>query len=308
MFKAGVVGVGNIGQGLVHNLLSKGYETHLYAPRSHEDIAAMAARGGVLHYDLAELGACCDMVFIAVFSADQVREVALGDGGLFASMPAGGAVAVCSTIDPSVLRELDAEASRRGLSLIDCPVSGGRQGASNGSLLLMAACPDEVFAQYQEVHSAVGGHVRQVGKQPGLGQIAKATVQIMVSLNALVASEALVLGTKAGLDPELLLDILTHSYGTSRVLEEKAPVMLERDFHSTGGLNIHVKDLDVGLRLGRELEVPLFLSSLARELYVACEGKGWGREDFCAVLKLYEEIAGVEFIQKEKLNNDQKKQ
>lgn len=295
MTKVGIIGVGNIGQGMVHNLLDKQYETHIYVPRSHEDIEAMAARGAVKHDSIPEIGAICDLVFIVVFTADQVREVALGTGSLFHAMRPGSAVAVCSTVDPSAVRELAAIAEQREIGFIDCPVSGGRQGATDGTMVMMAACADEVYAKYRDVLRAVGSHTRQVGREPGMGQMAKAAVQILVSINALAASEALVLGVKAGLDPEMLYDILTHSFGTTKVLEAKAPSMLDRDFHSTGGLNIHIKDLDIGLHLGRELDVPLFLSAIARELYLMCEAKGWGREDFCAVIKLYEESAGVKF-------------
>ncbi|MBR2782777.1 MAG: NAD(P)-dependent oxidoreductase [Firmicutes bacterium] len=299
MLKVGIIGVGNIGQGMVYNLLQHGYETHIYAPRSHEDIEDMARQGAVLHYDYAELASVCDFIYIVVFSADQVEDVAIGKGRIFNSMKPGSGVAVCSTIDPSVIKRLAAEAAQRELDFIDCPVSGGRNGATNGTMLMMAACSDEVFEKYKDVLRAVGSQTLQVGKEPGVGQVAKATVQIMVSLNALVASEALILGTKAGIDPDLLYDILTHSYGTTRVLEEKAPEMLKRNFASTGGLDIHIKDLDVGLRLGKELGTPLFLTALAKELYISCQARGWGRDDFCSVIKLYEEFAQVLFARKE---------
>lgn len=299
MIKVGIIGVGNIGQGMVFNLLRHGFETHIYAPRSHEDIQAMAKQGAILHYDYAELAKACDFIYIVVFNADQVEDVAVGRGNIFEHMKPGAGVAVCSTIDPSVAKKLSAESEKRGLDFIDCPVSGGRSGATNGTMLMMAACSDEVFEKYQDVLLAVGSQTLHVAKEPGVGQVAKATVQIMVSLNALVASEALILGTKAGIDPELLYDILSHSYGTTRVLEEKAPEMMKRNFASTGGLDIHIKDLDVGLKLGKELGAPLFLSSLARELYIACQAKGWGRDDFCSVIKLYEEFAHVQFTNKE---------
>ncbi|MCC8190201.1 MAG: NAD-binding protein [Planctomycetes bacterium] len=132
-----------------------------------------------------------------------------------------------------------------------------------------------------------------------MGQTVKAAIQLLVSIHVIAAAEAFALAQKAGVDPEMLAEIVGLSVGTSRMFELKAPKIMNRDFSNSGALDIQIKDLNICLAMGRELNVPLFLAAASRELYIMAEGMGYGREDLSAVVKLYEQASGVPVAKKQ---------
>lgn len=290
MKRIGVVGLGNMGQFMVKNLLKKGYEVTVFDVRK-EAIDAAAANGAKPASSLKDLGSKSDVVFVMVLNAAQVRSVTMGPDGLIEGMKKGGTVIVTSTIAQAETAAVAQYGAERGINFIDSPVSGGVIGAEKGTLVMMAACPDAVFEDCKDVLLTVGSNTYHVGKEAGMGQTVKAAVQLLVSIHVAATGEAMVMSQKAGVDPEMLTEIVSKSVGTSYQFELKAPAIMQRDFTTKGALDIQIKDLDICLKMGRDLGVPLYLSSICRELYITAESMGYGREDLCAVAKVYENVA-----------------
>ena len=181
---------------------------------------------------------------------------------------------------------------------IDAPVSGGAGRAADGTLVIMASCRDDVYEQCKEVLLAVGSDTVKVGDKIGVGQVVKAANQLMVTVHLVAMAEAMVLGTKAGADPEILADVIKRSAGSSWMFENKIDTILEGDFSTRGALDIQIKDIDVCLKTGGEINVPLYTAAASREVFLWANGLGYGREDASSIIKVYEKVAGVEVRKK----------
>jgi len=158
----------------------------------------------------------------------------------------------------------------------------------------MVAGDDAVYESCKEIFATVGSNTRRVGKEIGLGQVVKAANQLLVSVHVVAMAEAMVLATKAGADPEVVFDVIKRSVGNSYLFEEKMPTILERNFSRRGALDIQIKDLDICLTMGREMNVPLLTSAISREVFLWANGMGLGSEDISAIIKVFEKAAGVE--------------
>ncbi len=293
MKKIGFIGLGNMGKSMARNLLKGGYEVTVFDIRA-EAIEELKKEGAKGASSLSEVGSDADTVFVMVLNVKQVEAVTLGENGAISGMKPGSTLIVTSTIAPSEIQKIADIASEKGIDTIDSPVSGGTGRAADGSLVMMVSCEDSVYEKCKDALLTVGSNTIRVGKKIGMGQTVKAANQLLVSIHVVATAEAMVLATKAGVDPELLFEVIKKSVGTSFMFEQKVPLILARDFRNRGALDIQIKDLDICLKMGRELDVPLYLSALSRELFIMAEGKGYGREDLCAVTKLLEEVAHVE--------------
>ncbi len=226
-----------MGQSMVRNLLKSGFTVSVFDVRK-EAIDAAVNNGAVPAASLRELGAQSDIVFVMVLNAAQVRSVTLGPDGVIDGMKPGGAVIVTSTIAQSDIVAVAQYGMERGINVVDSPVSGGTIGAEKGTLVMMAACPDNTFALCRDALFAVGSNTYHVGREPGMGQTVKAAIQLLVSIHVIATAEAMVLGQKAGVDPEMLYEIVNKSVGTSHMFTLKAPMIMERDFANRGALDI----------------------------------------------------------------------
>jgi len=282
-----------MGQHMTLNLLKAGYEVTVFDVRK-EAVQAAAAKGAKEAASLKELGTNSDIVFVMVLDFKQVQSATLGQEGVISGMKPGSTLVITSTIAPSQTQSIAAYAKDYGVAVIDSPVSGGVTGAMEGTLVMMAAAPQDVFDKCKDALFAVGKNTIKVGNDIGMGQTVKAINQLLVSIHCVATAEALVLSQKAGVDPAVLIDIISKSVGASYMFNQKAPKTLDRDWSNKGALDIQIKDLDICLKMGRELEVPLFLSSISRELFIMGEGMGFGREDLCAIAKVYEASAKTE--------------
>jgi 2-hydroxy-3-oxopropionate reductase len=293
MKKVGFIGLGNMGKNMASNLLKKGFDVKVYDLRQ-EAINEMVKKGAAAAVSLKDVGADRDIVFVMVLNFKQVQSATLGDEGVINGMKPGSTLIITSTIAPSETLSIAEYAASRGVNMLDSPVSGGMNGASAGTLVMMVSGEDAVYEECKDALFAVGSNTVKVGDKIGMGQTVKAVNQLLVSVHTAAVGEAMVLSQKAGVDPELLIDIISKSVGASYVFSLKAPQILDRDFSNKGALDIQIKDLDICLKMGREMDVPLFLSAVSRELFLMAEGMGYGREDYCAVTKVYENAAKVE--------------
>lgn len=286
----GFIGLGTMGRLMCANLMKNGYTAivHDIVPAA---VAELAAKGATAAADAASVGREADIVFLMLMNYRQIADIALGENGLLAAMRPGGIVVVHSTIAPSEVARLTDEAVKQNIGVVDAPVSGSRERAADGTLVIMAACPDDAFERVKPILRVVGSNLVRVGDRAGLGQMVKAINQILVSVHTAVTGEVLTLAQKAGLDLPLLCEVISKSMGQSKIFEAKAMQLVKRDFEARGALKLNVKDMGIGLRMGKELGAPLYLTALTRELFNAAAVKGYGDEDLCAVAKIYEDGA-----------------
>jgi 2-hydroxy-3-oxopropionate reductase len=220
----------------------------------------------------------------------EVREAVTGEGGVFEGIKEGSLVVDMSTISPVIAKELAAVAGERGVGLLDAPVSGGEPGAEDGTLSIMAGGSEEDFERARPLFDILGKTVVHVG-EAGAGQVVKACNQIVVALTIEAVSEALVLGSKAGVDPTKVIEVLSGGLAGNKVMEVKKSFFLEHDFDPGFRIDLHHKDLGIALAAGREYGVALPVTAIVSQMLEALKAKGSGDRDHSALLTLMEDLA-----------------
>ena len=285
-----VVGLGNMGNGMAKNLLQAGFPVMGYDLRAdRQDL--LAEMGGSPARSLADL-AGADVVFVMVMSGAQVLDVVKG---LKDTLAEGATVIVTATIEPSEMRAVADALAGGKLNLIDSPVSGGKFGAEAGTLTMMAAATDEVFAANQDVLNAVGEQIFHVGTSVGMGQTVKASLQALIGVTFVGIFESLALGAKAGIKGETLYEVFSSTHvGNTPFFKNCAKLIMDRRFEDTGShIGTMFKDLGISMAMARENGVSLFTASTAYELFQAGislypDGDNW------SIVKLLEQISGTE--------------
>lgn len=290
--KIGFIGLGIMGLPMAKNLVNAGHELVVLdrsAAREEEVVALGATRAATP----AEVAAQVELVLTMVPDSPQVREVALGEGGIIEGARAGLLYADMSSIAPATSREVAAALAAKGVSMLDAPVSGGEPKAIDGTLSFMVGGDAATFAVVEPVLAAMGASVVLVGPI-GAGNITKLANQVVVALNIAAVSEALVLAQKAGVDPEAVYRAIRGGLAGSTVMDAKAPMMLERRFDPGFRINLHIKDLRNALATSHDVQVPLPLTASVFEMMVNLQVQGVEAEDHSALVKFYEAAAGVE--------------
>jgi 3-hydroxyisobutyrate dehydrogenase-like beta-hydroxyacid dehydrogenase len=226
-----------------------------------------------------------------------VRKVYLDADGLVDSTREGHLFIDTSTIDPGLSRELAEKIAAKGGAFLDAPVSGGVAGAEAGSLTIMVGGTEEAFEQAQPVLSAIGQKLHLVGPS-GAGTIVKLANQLLVGINMSAVAEALVLGVKAGADPAKMLEVLSTSFGGSKMLDRGVPLIIERNFAGGTPVDLIRKDLGLIADLANELGVPLAVGGEALAVFDRAHDSSHGQEDMTAVVIPMEEAAGTEVASK----------
>jgi 2-hydroxy-3-oxopropionate reductase len=287
--KIGFIGLGIMGGPMAKNLIEEGYELVLYN-RTREKAEELAGDGAEVAGSPKEVAQQSDIIVTMLPDSPQVEEVLAGEDGVFEGVREGSLIVDMSTISPVVTRELAGQAGERGASILDAPVSGGDVGAQQGTLSIMAGGSEEDFARAKPLFEVMGKTVTHVGPV-GAGQTAKACNQIIVALNIEAVSEALVLGSKAGVDPAKILDALSGGLAGSAVMEAKREKMLGHDFDPGFRVELHHKDLGIALAAGREYGVSLPVTAILDQMLESLKAKGRGDRDHSAILTLIEDLA-----------------
>jgi len=197
-----------------------------------------------------------------------------------------------STIAPAQMKFLVQRLEGRGVEVLDAPVSGGKEGAKAGTLSIMVGGDKAAFEKCRNIFQAMGKNVYHLGPV-GSGLSLKLVNNLLVAVNGLAVAEALVLGKKAGLDPEIILEVIPKSAGDSWMFRNRAPQMVHRDFTCRGELDILLKDLGFILDMASSLKLPLTLSAVAKEIYQMASCLGYGKEDDSIIIKAVEKMAGI---------------
>ncbi|MGI9048153.1 MAG: 2-hydroxy-3-oxopropionate reductase [Rubrobacteraceae bacterium] len=287
--KVGFIGLGIMGGPMAKNLMEAGHELVLYN-RTREKAEELAGDGAEVAGSPKEVAEQSDIIITMLPDSPQVEEVLTGKDGVLAGIKEGALIVDMSTISPVVTRELAEQVEERGASLLDAPVSGGDVGAKQGALSIMVGGSEEDFGRAEPLFDVMGKVATLVGPV-GAGQTAKACNQIVVALNIEALSEALVLGSKAGVDPAKILDAISGGLAGSAVMEAKREKMLGHDFDPGFRIESHHKDLGIALAAGREYGVSLPVTAIVDQMLESLKAKGRGDRDHSAVLTLLEDLA-----------------
>ncbi|QGP92551.1 2-hydroxy-3-oxopropionate reductase [Neomoorella glycerini] len=292
MSKIGFIGLGIMGKPMSKNLIRAGYQLVVY-DIVEEAVTEVVAAGAEPAGSPREVAERCDKFITMLPNSPQVKEVVLGDNGIIESARPGSILIDMSSIDPMVTREIAARLKEKGIRMLDAPVSGGEPKAIDGTLSIMVGGRQEDFDECYDILKAMGASVVRVG-DIGAGNVTKLANQIIVALNIAAISEALVLATKAGVDPDLVYQAIRGGLAGSTVLDAKAPLVMARKFNPGFRINLHIKDLANALSAGHEVGVPLPLTATVMEILQALKVDGLGDADHGAIIRFYEKLAQVE--------------
>ena len=291
----GYVGLGIMGAGMANNLLKAGNEVVVWnrtAARA-EPVVANGASAAPSPRAVAEQ---CDVVFICVSDTPDVEAVLFGPDGLAEGLRKGALVVDCSTVSPSATRAWAARLAESGVSFVDAPVSGGSEGAVNGTLSIMVGGDASDVERARPYLEAMGKTITHLG-EVGTGQICKLVNQILVVVNMLAVSEALVFAKAGGLDLEKTLAAVTGGAAGSWMLANRGPQVIARDWRPGFRLDLQQKDLRLVLETADSLGVPALATSTVFHLYRTLEREGLGAEGNHALVKALERLSGIEASQ-----------
>ncbi len=287
--KVGFIGLGIMGKPMAKNLIQAGYELVVHN-RSPEKADELAREGATAAESPKEVAGQSDIIISMLPDSLDVREALAGEGGVLEGIEEGALVVDMSTISPVVTEELAAAVGEKGASMLDAPVSGGDVGAIEGTLSIMIGGSEEDFERARPLFEVMGKTVTHVGPT-GAGQVTKACNQIVVALTIEAVSEALVLGSKGGVAPEKVLDVLAGGLAGNKVMEVKREKFLSRTFDPGFRAELHHKDLGIALAAGREYGVALPVTAIVDQMLLSMKRKGWGGEDHSALLKVIEDLS-----------------
>lgn len=287
--KIGFIGLGIMGKPMSKNLIKAGYEL-IVSNHNPEAAAELAAFGAVVMELPKDIAAAADVVITMLPNSPQVKEVALGENGLIEGAQKGSVLIDMSSIAPLASREIAAALEKAGMEMLDAPVSGGEPKAIDGTISVMVGGKQEVFDQYKDILQAMAGSVVRTG-DIGAGNATKLANQIIVAVNIAGMSEALVLASKVGVEPELVYQAIRGGLAGSTVLDAKAPLILDRKFDPGFRIKLHIKDLQNVLDTSHEVGVSLPMTAGIMEIMQALKADGLGEEDHCSVVKYYEQLA-----------------
>lgn len=293
MAKLGFLGLGLMGYPMARNLLRAGHSVALWSNTASKAAQLATEAGGVACQTPAEVATQSDVVFLCVGDTAMVEQILLGKNGVIESARKGMTVVDTSTISPSASRRIGEAFAAAGVDFLGAPVTGSTPGAINGTLTIMVGGEERVYNAMRPLLEVMGKKLYYCGG-PGMGLHAKLSQNLVLSNILQAFNEGLVLSTKAGVPPELMLDILSNSAAKCGLIEYKAPFVFRRDFTTNFSVKWMHKDIGLMLDSGEELGVPLPLTALTRQMFQAAISKGFGEEDICSTINVLEEYAGVQ--------------
>ena len=290
--RIGFIGLGIMGRHMSAHLIEAGYSLWVYDlnPAAVEELVG---KGAFSCASCKEIAANSDVVISMVPDSPDVEKVALGEGGIIEAAREGLIYVDMSTIAPAVSQKVAAVLGEKGVRCLDAPVSGGEAGAMNAGLSIMVGGDEALFNEVLPIFEIMGKTITLCGGS-GAGQTVKACNQIQVAMNFIGMAEAFVLGAKAGVDPAVILKVLSGGYAQTRVMDVRGPKIIQGDFAPGFKSKFHYKDLNIIMDTARALNVPLPATALAHELFNALLATGRGELDHSAVINILEDWTGVQ--------------
>jgi 2-hydroxy-3-oxopropionate reductase len=288
----GFVGLGIMGLPMAKNLLDAGYPVVGYN-RSREPVDELVADGGEGAESAAGAARRSDVVVTCLPDSSVVETVVREDGGIMDGFDGGETLIDCSTISPTVTEELASDLAAMGVDMLDAPISGGEEGAIEGTLSIMIGGDADVLDAHRGLFEAMGGTITHCGPG-GSGQVAKACNQIVVANTMEAVSEALVLAGKAGADVEAVVDAISGGAAGCWTLDNRAPSMIRGEFEPGFFASYQYKDLRIATSAGEEFGAPMPITAVTHDMYKTMEETGMGEDDNSGVMQVLEMMAGEE--------------
>jgi 3-hydroxyisobutyrate dehydrogenase len=289
--RVGVVGLGIMGSGMANNLLARGHQVSVWN-RTATRAEPFAAAGATVCATAAELAAGNDIVLVCVSDTPDVEAVLFGPNGVAAGAARGSLVVDASTISPDATRLFAERMAGQQVGYLDAPVSGGSEGAIKGTLSIMVGGDAADLERARPVLEAIGATITHVGPV-GSGQTCKLVNQVLVVLNMLAVSEALLLAQAGGLDLDATIAAVESGAAGSWMLSHRGPQVLRRDWRPGFTIDLQQKDLRLVLEAADSLGIGLLATASVFQLYRCLQADGLGGEGNHALVKAVERLSGV---------------
>ncbi len=289
--KIGFIGLGIMGKPMSKNLVKAGHEL-VVCDFNKDAVAELVEMGAKQAANGAEVAKECDVIITMLPNSPHVRSVALGENGIADGTHEGSVLIDMSSIDPTESKKIGEELAKKGIKMLDAPVSGGEPKAIDGTLSVMVGGKKDLFDKYYDMLMVMAGSVVYVGEL-GSGNVAKLANQIVVAVNIAAVGEALAFAKKAGTDPELVYQAIRGGLAGSTVMDAKAPMMLSRNFKPGFRIELHIKDLNNALNAAHAISAPVPLTGQLMEMMQALKADGYEKEDHSSLVKFYEKIGNV---------------
>ena len=288
----GFVGLGIMGKPMAKNLINAGYILRVF-DINEAPVDELASMGAIKCSSASEATNSSEIVIVMVPDSADSEAAILTDQGVLAGATSETIIIDMSSINPLVSQKIAKACAKKQVEFLDAPVSGGEPGAVEGTLAIMVGGKQEIFNKCIDILTVLGKSVVRVG-EVGAGNTTKLANQICVAVNIAGLSEALVLASKAGLDPSLVFDAIKGGLAGSNVMNAKAPMMMDRNFKPGFRIRLHQKDLNNALTAGKDLGVSLPFTGLIQQILGALVTDGKGDQDHSGVVQFIESMAKVE--------------
>ncbi|MBR2282610.1 MAG: 2-hydroxy-3-oxopropionate reductase [Spirochaetales bacterium] len=289
--KIGFIGLGIMGKPMAKNLLKAGYTDLLVSDLNKAAVEEVVACGAKASSN-EEIGKTCDLVITMLPNSPHVKAVMLGESGVASYMRKGTTFIDCSSINPVASKEIYAELEKKGIDMLDAPVSGGEPKAIDGTLSFMVGGKQEVFDKYKDLLGKMGASVVRCG-EVGAGNTTKLANQIIVACNIQALAEALTLAQKAGVDPQLVFEAIKGGLAGSTVMNAKAPMMIAGNDKPGFKIDLHIKDLNNALDCAHSVGAPVPMTAEVKEILEWLHAHDCGQNDHSAIAKYYEYLTGI---------------
>jgi 3-hydroxyisobutyrate dehydrogenase len=288
----GFIGVGNIGTPMCRHLVEAGHTILAYDVNG-SNLARMVSLGAQGAASPKAVAQACDIVFSSLPGPREIEQVALGENGIIEAARPGLIYVDLSTNSPAVAQRVCAALAAQGVTMLDAPVSGGVAGAERGTLAVMVGGEQHAFETCRPLLQHLGANIFHVGSI-GSGCVAKLVNNMLAFVNSVAAYEGMLLGTKAGVDPQILHTIIQASSGSSWAMQAFPQKIFAGDFAPGFMIDLAHKDLRLALELGDELSVPLLMGSVCINLMRQARANGRGGDDLCGLMRLLEDNLGIQ--------------
>ena len=291
MSNVAVFGLGAMGYGIASSVLRAGHTTYGIdvVPAQMEKFQSEGGATG----DLADIASTLDAVAVVVLNAAQTEAVMFGENGIVPKLSSGTVVLACATVPPEFARNMEARCAEHGIHYLDAPISGGAAKAASGQLSIMASGTVDAFAAAKPILDATSETVFTLGDSAGAGSAMKAVNQLLAGVHIATMAEALTFGMTQGVTPEKFVEVISKCAGSSWMLENRAPHIVDGDYTPLSSVNIWPKDLGIVLDIAKSAQFSAPITAVALQQFIAAAGMGLGGEDDAAVAKVYARNAGL---------------
>lgn len=288
----GVVGLGSMGMGIAQSLIKSNIPTYGFDLNKEACQALKQAGAVAVGQNVAEYAQHLQALLLVVVNGRQVDAILFdGDKPLAEQLQPNTIIMLHSTLSAEQTKQIARRLEQYQLPLVDAPISGGAIKAAAGQLTIMASGAPALFDQLNDVFNAISERLYRVGDEVGLGSTVKTIHQLLAGVHIAVAAESMALAAKAGIDLNMMYDIVTHAAGNSWMFENRMQHVLDGDYTPKSSVDIFVKDLGLVMETGKALNFPLPIAATAHQMFISASNEGFGLQDDSAVIKTFKGIS-----------------